>query len=326
MMRSVGVVGLLAGVLLLGPVAGGCGDVTNGVETDGGAIGDSIVPPLVDTLSGDPVSSCHPGGLTTFAPATYHSALAAGQGACVASGSTDAFAQYAQFYDACLGPNKTQVDCDSFNESSPTCASCLLTPSTAMAYGPLVNFGGLILPNVAGCLELTGLHPSIEAGVDSQALGCAKSLQALEECELAACKANCPVPTGGTLDLYDACAREADQGGCQSYASVASCGDAYRESDAAGAGDGGGTLTPGTCFLSFKDFYDAVAPLFCGPPMPSTQVSDAGAGTDAATGDGGNGAGDAAADASSMGPGPGDAARDSPADALPQPSDAPAAD
>ncbi|HLK35391.1 MAG TPA: hypothetical protein VKU41_01480 [Polyangiaceae bacterium] len=317
MTRWVGAVGLLAAVLVTAPTAGGCGDVTNTVETDAGVMADSIPQPLEDTLSGDPVSSCHPGGVTTFSPATYHPALSAGQGACVASASTDAFVQ---FYDACLGPNKTQVDCDSFAESSATCAGCLLTPSTATLYGPLISFGGFVLPNVAGCLELMGLHPSVEAGVDSQALACAKSLQALEECELTACKANCPVPSGGTLDLYDACAREADKAGCQSYASAAACADAYRTVDAGSSGDSG-TLTSAACFLSFQDFYDAVAPFFCGPPAPSVPARDSGSAADAAAGEG-------AAPPPTMDAAGSDAAlpKDAAVDAPPWPADAPAGD
>ena len=315
MTRWVGAVGLIAAVLVMAPSAGGCGDVTTAVETDAAVIVDDIAPPSEVSLS-EPVSSCHPGGVTTFSPASYHPALSAGQGACVASGSTNAFVQ---FYGACLGPNKAQVDCDSFTESSATCAGCLLTPSTATLYGPLISFGGFVLPNVAGCLELVGLHPSVEAGVDSQALACAKSLQALEECELTACEANCPVPSGGTLDLYDACAREADKAGCQSYALAASCADAYRSADAASSGDGG-ALTPTACFLPFQAFYDAVAPFFCGPPAPSSTASDSGTAVDAGAGEGGAPpATDAAASDAAL-------PRDAGTDAAPWPADAPAGD
>jgi len=59
-------------------------------------------------------------------------------------------------------------------------SSCLQTPWTAARYGPLIRFGGVVVPgflvpNVAGCMELVGApHPGGDSGIDSGILGCAR--------------------------------------------------------------------------------------------------------------------------------------------------------
>jgi hypothetical protein len=113
---------------------------------------------------------------------------------------------------------------------------------------------------VAGCIELS----------DPGALSCAKSVQALSECELAACAANCPVSDPASLDAYDLCAAHADHTGCATYYSVAaSCTSAVAEA---------GTYAAPSCLeTDFRRFYDYVVPLFCGAPPADAGLADTGA-------------------------------------------------
>ena len=118
-----------------------------------------------------------------------------------------------------------------------------------------------ITTNVAGCIELA----------DPDGMPCAKSLQALGGCELAACEANCPVADAASRVVYDGCVGAADQAGCRPYVALAACASA--EADAGLAA---------TCLLgSFADFYAAVAPLFCGAPQVDAAVAPFDASTDA---------------------------------------------
>ncbi|HZU85382.1 MAG TPA: hypothetical protein VE987_20765 [Polyangiaceae bacterium] len=195
------------------------------------------------SLPGD-ASACRPGDVETYQPAGYTSATAPGQGVCVRGGFN--FDPIQGFYEACLGPAATAAKCASFKADPATsaCARCILTADTDAHYGPLVDHGGFITPNVAGCIELT----------DPRGMSCAKAVQALSGCELAACEANCPVHDAASLVAYDACADQADVTGCASYSSAAGC--------VAGESDSGAAACLAT---SFVDFYDAVVPLFCGP-------------------------------------------------------------
>jgi hypothetical protein len=158
------------------------------------------------------------------------------------------------YYDACFGAGKDASKCSKFPDMYPRCAACILTADKDKLYGPLVSSGGFVQVNIAGCIEVSDPDGSL----------CARAVQALSDCELAACKANCPVTDSLSLTAYDLCASLADTTGCAAYQSAASCVGAEL--------DGG---LPAACkAASFKDFYDAIVPLFCGPP----QTGDGGAG------------------------------------------------
>jgi hypothetical protein len=131
-------------------------------------------------------------------------------------------------------------------QDNAKCAACILTPDTAAKYGPLIDHGNLVTANVAGCLEL--LAPG--------SLACAKAVQQLGGCELAACLANCAVHDAASLADYEACATQAESAGCQTFTSAAAC--ALDLPDAA----------PGAaaCLGDFQSFYMAVVPIFCGLP------------------------------------------------------------
>lgn len=233
---------LVAAALTL---ASGCGVVSkNGITAngEGGAVSDA--PSNEGSFGASDASSCEPADVETYHPSAYRPATAAWQGVCTAM-------QIADFYNACLVPNADPADCHTFSDTdaaTSACAACILTPESAAAYGPLVNHGTFITSNVAGCIQLT---------LPSQ-LSCAKAEEALAGCEVAACEANCPVHDATTRAAYDSCAAQADGAGCQSYAQMAACAQSLAQQDASAAA----ACEP----PSFKDFYDAVVPLFCAVP------------------------------------------------------------
>jgi len=201
-------------------------------------------------------SSCHPGNVEPFVPSAYRSATPVGQDVCFGTMIQD-------YYDACFGAGKDASACAMFPLSHPECAACILTADTAKRYGPLVSSGGFVQVNFAACIEVS----------DPDGLPCAKALQAVSDCELAACKANCPVTDSTSLAAYDSCASVADSTGCAVYQSAASCFGVEL--------DGG---LPAACSAaSFKSFYDAIVPLFCGPPR--TNGAEGGRSADASLAD-----------------------------------------
>ncbi len=186
--------------------------------------------------------SCQPGSVQTFQPSAYRPATAAWQGVCVPHAGTDPIDL---FHDKCLGA-ASAAECDAFKQDYAACASCILTPDTADHYGPLIQHGGFVTGNVAGCLELT----------DPSELSCAKSVQALDECQLASCKANCPVTDANTFGAYSKCATQAAGNGCGAYDTAAIM--------CTGPLDAG---PEAICLATdFTTFYYSVVPLFCGPP------------------------------------------------------------
>jgi hypothetical protein len=220
-------------------------------------------------------SACHPGAVPTFTPTAYRPAEQ-NPGAC------SSVALQALYTD-CFAPAPTPMMCGSQELAQyATCAACLETLPDAGRPGPLIiDVAGWIRPNVAGCIEL--IDPSNQA-----ALACAEGVQELMGCEFAACAANCPVTSGNASSIaaYDACAQEADMGGCQRYVAAASCAQADGGDLQP---DGGATIGPCTLQTSLQDFYFAAVPLFCGPPA----VSDDGSTLDGqSTSDGAASAGD----------------------------------
>jgi len=226
----------------------------DGAMAEGGGSSSSGGFPAYDA------SACQPGSVASYQPGSYRSASPIGQGACTTAGSgTDPIQG---FYDACLGPNATTDGCSDFRAQNATCVACILTPQSAPRYGPLIDFTTYVTANVAGCIEVA---PAADGTPDSDGLACAKSVQALAGCELAACGANCPVDDSKSLSAYQSCATSSEQSGCQDWATAAACADAEQ--------DAGGLAS--VCLASFQTFYDAVVPFFCGPPSP-TAGSEAG--------------------------------------------------
>jgi len=207
---------------------------------------------LADTGLIGPASdgaACSPGDVATFQP-VYHPADMM-TGACAPE-------QAQALFDACFGDAKSDTACHAFR-TDPTnfaCTACVLTPDSAPQYGPIIDHRTFVTANVAGCIELAvGLGVSTDAG--GAEIACAKDVQALESCQLAACAANCDVQDLASLAAFQSCATAANGGGCSPYATAASC--------LGGVAEAGGEL--GACLLpDFASFYAAVVPLFCVAP------------------------------------------------------------
>jgi hypothetical protein len=263
--RRAGIGALGLAVLTAGVALGqGCGVSTpTPLLTDSG---------LLETGSSDDgphlfqdASACpQPGDVQTYVAGHYHPATAMYQGVCTRD-------QIIGFYAACLvSPDASTSSCAAFMDpdaSTGACAACILTPESASAYGPLIDHGGFITPNVGGCIELT----------DPNGLPCAKAQQALLGCELLACEANCPVHDKDTRNLYDMCASMADTAGCQAFASKAAC--------AADSGTSTICMAP-----TFEAFYGlpgmaGVVSLFCGSPPPPSDAAAADAAHEASSSD-----------------------------------------
>jgi hypothetical protein len=260
--RRAGALGL--SVLTAGVALGqGCG-----VSQPPASVGDAG---LLETGSSDDAphlfqdaNACAPGDVQTYVAERYRPATAMYQGVCTRD-------QITGFYEACLvGPDASTSSCAAFMDpdaSTGACAACILTPESASAYGPLIDHGGFITPNVGGCIELT----------DPNGLPCAKAQQALLGCELLACEANCPVHDKDTRNLYDMCASMADTAGCQAFASKAAC--------AADSGTSTICMAP-----TFEAFYGlpgmaGVVSLFCGSPPPPSDAAAADAAHEASSSD-----------------------------------------
>jgi hypothetical protein len=260
--------------------AGGVDFLSDGstVGSDGGAIS-----------AGGDASACRPGDVETYQPA-YHPATAAWQGVCRQD-------QINGFYDACLDPQATTATCGAFSsdKANVRCIECIVTPDGSSHYGPLIDHLSFITTNVAGCIELAG-----------SGLSCAKPLQALSGCELAACEANCPVNDNASRVAFDACAGQAARAGCQSYNMAAACLGAE--------GDAG--LVASCLIQTFKEFYDAVVPLFCGAPKVDSGVPPFDASFDVGSWASVDATADAAADVrgDAISDGRSDAVTDAPAD------------
>lgn len=234
---------------------------TPGTSQDGGVTLDASFDalPASDTGSGGEPDggACMPGDVTTYHP-MYHPPDVQPD-AC--DGSLELVNQ---FFAACLGTHASTGDCNDFRQEHPDCASCIVSPESASSYGPVVEHGGFVTPNVGGCIEVE-VEATPDAG--SAALGCAHAVQALEGCELAACEANCPVTDTASLAQFQGCSSAVDAMGCSTFAAAAQCT----------APDAGAGVPPICLTADFGSFYDAVVPLFCLPPLPveaGAQVPD----------------------------------------------------
>lgn len=149
--------------------------------------------------------------------------------------------------DACFGPNQSGAACTAILQSSSAsvqaCNSCMITQSTASAWGPLVLHvtAGYYSLNTGGCLAL--LAPCQSA--------CALAYETSMTCFLAACESTCPATGGG----FAGCAVAASSCECaaESQATVA-CANALE-------------IGPqGICFSATNDFAAgarAFGRLFC---------------------------------------------------------------
>jgi hypothetical protein len=207
-----------------------------GIVVHEGGVADAQPDAPIDSSSG---GACQPGSSQFYKPAEYRPATGLYLGACT-------MPQIDDFYTWCLDPQARDAGaCDSFKTDTSTsgCSSCILTPDTAMRYGPIIQHMAVAQANLPGCIEL----------LDPGNLKCATAVQELFDCEIAVCAPSCPVTDQASFDRYTACVTEADTTSCSTYAAAAACAD-YEA-------DGG---PASRCFqATFADFYKGIVPLFC---------------------------------------------------------------
>jgi len=113
--------------------------------------------------------------------------------------------QIDDFWTSCLDPATADPSsCGIWRAADTTCYGCLVTSSSAPAYGALVTFGPHLVSevNVAGCIALT----------ERCNVACAQMVLADVECRQAACDGWCPD------QAVAACADTADQcSTCSTY-------------------------------------------------------------------------------------------------------------
>lgn len=212
---------------------------------------------VADATSVD-ASACRPGDVQTFAPAAYRAASGKHQNVCSAY-AMDVLYEHC-FDTTVASPAACQADTATYS----ACFECILTSIDAPHYGPLLTDStGWVRPNVAGCIELSDQS--------TQGLACAKNVQVLASCEVAACEANCPVMaySPDSLSAYDECAAQADDTGCALFVGPAACDQSDASTGLADAGDSiAGCIQP-----TLEAFYRFAVPLFCGAPPPEADGS-----------------------------------------------------
>jgi hypothetical protein len=198
-----------------------------------------------DVFVPDPdAGTCSPADVSGFKAPAYVPAVHA------PSACSDA--QITAGITACYDQSSTQATCDTWIKANAACFACIETPSSAAAWGPLVNYStpavdAGIYYNIAGCLELAQGNTT-----------CAKSSQYALACEFAAC--NPPVcdlsaNDQAAYDAYNQCLTDA--------AAVPTC-KAYE--DAAGACLGGDAGPASVCTGDFNNdpaAFAALIGLFC---------------------------------------------------------------
>jgi hypothetical protein len=173
------------------------------------------------------------------------------------------------FAQQCFGDAATYQSCQSFASSSPGdagpeagpvitdpgCAACLVTPQlTDAGYGPGIQ-GPVVVPNLAGCIEL--------ADPSDGGLSCAMAVQAAAACVEYACQSACPtVMDNATAALFVACTQTAGATVCSSYTQAATACIADE------IGDGGASSNLNVldnCFSSSDPAvqYAQLAAFFC---------------------------------------------------------------
>jgi hypothetical protein len=203
-----------AGLVALGFAA--CSSKSSGTHPS--SAGDSAAPSDANMVSDAPLA-CPPANLDEWNAGSYRHAEGVQPSACNALLLND-------YYASCLGPTSTQDACNQSwgageDAAHATCQTCILTPSSASLWGPLIDYGtggdggagGTVSVNVAGCVEI----------LDPSQLTCAMSVQLADECQHAACDPGCPVSDAASFADWQACIDASAQGVCLAYLQSASC-------------------------------------------------------------------------------------------------------
>jgi len=214
---------------------------TDAGGTDGAPVDVTHEKIPLDVQQGEPAPECAPSTSIDTSQITWVPPLTPDPNACSAT-------QIQAYFDDCLGTNATSTACQGFTNLSAnaTCYACLLTPQTKTAYGALIAIGGVDYANISGCIAILTN--------DTSSTGCGAKEEAVTECDTLACQPNCPDVTDQTsFQQYEQCTQGAEAAVCKPYVDA--------ECDLSDAG-----AVYATCInhSSFQDYYNAIAPVFCG--------------------------------------------------------------
>jgi hypothetical protein len=142
-------------------------------------------------------------------------------------------------YVNCFAGQSTSM-CQSVMQQNATCASCLLTPSSASKWGALLEMSnGIVELDIAGCIADA-----------SGNLSCAQAQSNITQCEEQSC-ASCMPVDAQSFQEYSQCLQASGSTTCAKYV-AAQCANQ----------DAGSTAQ---CFPSdFKDGFFTFGALFCG--------------------------------------------------------------
>jgi len=249
---------LLAGwVCAAGPAAGGCGGVvadhSPGAGADAGGGASRAKPDAAAgrggaaqdddggavACSGGPCPS--PADVSGFVP-TWRPPIGAHQGRCTP-------ALIDEYYQNCLSIGGAQA-CDAFgsaaDQAHQACGACISSDFGDLGWAPIVRSAHVVEANGAGCIAL----------LDPSAIDCAKAVQALDQCEHAACDPVCGAASAMAFDDWDQCTAAANACGCKSWFGASDC---IKQITA----DGGPAAQ---CLIgqTFEDFFSVAAEVFCG--------------------------------------------------------------
>jgi hypothetical protein len=182
-----------------------------------------------------------PGDVSGFVPA-WRPPTGAHQGRCTP-------AMIDEYYQDCLSIGGAQA-CTAFgpgvDPAHQACGKCISSNFGDPTWGPLVRSANIFEANGSGCMAL----------LDPSALDCAKSVQALDQCERAACDPVCGAGSATAFDEWDQCTAAANACGCKSWFAASNCVKDV-------AADGGPAAA---CLVgqTFQDFFSVTAAAFCG--------------------------------------------------------------
>jgi hypothetical protein len=227
---------------------GTCSPVGDGgTGTDGGTADLAGADLAGADLSGVDFAGTDGGGGTCGAPQNINPSAIGWKGPIGPHAGDCTLQQVSDFFDDCVGPNRSQATC-SANFGAGTggkiCGDCLETPDTQPAPGAAIETSLYTYLNSFGCM----------AEIDPADLACIQANQTLLNCEVASCGPAC-MP-GASATAIGACVMQADMSICSTYATAAG-----QCSIAASAYN--------TCFnasLSLKDQFTLIAVTMCGTP------------------------------------------------------------
>lgn len=242
--------GLVSGAALMFVFAYGCssssstdttgtdgGSGSDGGKTDGSTKTDGATP--VDDGGG---SSCAPGDVSSFAP-KFTPPTGFNQKICSDT-------QVDAILDCIFNDTADQATCKKLlaDKANEPCQNCLITPSSAKTFGPLIENGNIASLNIAGCIA--------NAEGNKTATGCGAKYQAARDCADAACADNCQGSDSAALKALQACETQALSGDCKKYADDANCADALLNT--------GGAAEACNAGNTFEEAAAALGKMFCG--------------------------------------------------------------